>query len=96
MLTRDVQGIEELRHSETIDTYTLCSIMHLLLTLETPYQLASRINESPYLVKMKEEPQIKPNVPVGKLLNIADRGIKPDQEERFSVRGLYNELSRLV
>lgn len=96
MLTRDVEGIEELRHSETIDTYTLCSIMHLLLTLETPYQLASRINESPYLVKTKEEPQIKPDVPVGKLLKLADRGIKPDQEKRFSVRSLYNELCRLV
>lgn len=96
MLTRDVEGIEELRHSETIDTYTLCSIMHLLLTLETPYQLASRINESPYLVKTKEEPKIKPDVPVSRLLKLADRGIKPYQEERFSVRGLYKELCRLV
>ena len=96
MLTRDVEGIEGLRYSETIDTYALCSIMHLLLTLETPYQLASRINESPYLVKMKEEPQIKPDVPVGKLLKLADMGIKPYQEERFSVRGLHKELSRLV
>ena len=96
MLTRDVEGIEGLRYSETIDTYALCSIMHLLLTLETPYQLASRINESPYLVKTKEEPQIKPDVPVGKLLKLADMGIKPYQEERFSVRGLHEELSRLV
>lgn len=96
MLTRDVEGIEELRRSETIDTYALCSIMHLLLTLKTPYQLASRINESPYLVKMKEEPQIKPGAPVGKLLKLADLGIKPYQEERFSVRGLHEELSRLV
>lgn len=96
MLTRDVEGIEKLRHSETIDTYALCSIMHLLLTLETPYQLASRINKSPYLVKTKEEPQIKPDVPVGKLLKLADMGIKPYQEERFSVRGLHKELSRLV
>lgn len=96
MLTRDVEGIEKLRHSETIDTYALCSIMHLLLTLETPYQLASRINKSPYLVKTKEEPQIKPDVPVGKLLKLADMGIKPYQEERFSVRGLHEELSRLV
>lgn len=96
MLTRDVEGIEKLRHSETIDTYALCSIMHLLLTLKTPYQLASRINESPYLVKMKEEPRIKPDAPVGKLLKLADLGIKPYQEERFSVRGLHKELSRLV
>lgn len=96
MLTRDVEGIEELRHSETIDTYALCSIMHLLLTLETPYQLASRINDSPYLVKMKEEPKTDPNVPVCKLLKLADRGIKANQEERFSVRELYKELCRLV
>lgn len=96
MLTRDVEGIEELRHSETIDTYALCSIMHLLLTLETPYQLASRINDSPYLVKMKEEPKIIPNVPVCKLLKLADQGIKANQEERFSVRELYKELCQLV
>ena len=96
MLTRDVEGIEKLRHSETIDTYALCSIMHLLLTLETPYQLASRINKSPYLVKTKEEPQIKPDAPFSKLLKLADMGIKPYQEERFSVRGLHKELSRLV
>lgn len=96
MLTRDVEGIEELRHSETIDTYALCSIVHLLLTLETPYQLASRINDSPYLVKMKEELKIDPNVPVCKLLKLADRGIKANQEERFSVRELYKELCRLV
>ena len=70
--------------------------MHLLLTLETPYKLASRINESPYLIKTKEKPQIKPDVPVGKLLKLADMGIKPYQEERFSVRGLHEELSRLV
>ena len=96
MLTRDVESIEELRHSETIDTYALCSIMHLLLTLETPYQLASRINDSPYLVKMKEEPKIIPNVPVCKLLKLADQGIKANQEERFSVRELYKELCQLV
>ena len=96
MLTRDVEGIEELRHSETIDTYALCSIMHLLLTLETPYQLASRINDSPYLVKMKEEPKIDPSVPVCKLLKLADRGIKANQEERFGIRELYKELCQLV
>ena len=96
MLTRDVEGIEELRHSETIDTYALCSIVHLLLTLETPYQLASRINDSPYLVKMKEEPKIDPNVPVCKLLKLADRGIKANQKERFTIRELYKELCQLV
>lgn len=96
MLTRDVEGIEELRHSETIDTYALCSIMHLMLTLETPYKLASRISESAYLVKTKEQPQINSSMPMHKLLKLAEQGIKADQEDRFTVKGLYNELSKLV
>ena len=95
MLTRDVAGVEDLRYSETIDTYALCSIMHLLLTLETPFKLASRINESAYLVKTNEQPQISPSIPTCKLLKLADQGIKARQEERFTVRGLCNELSKL-
>lgn len=96
MLTRDVEGIENLRHSETIDTYALCSIMHLMLTLKTPYKLASRINESAYLVKTKEQPRISSDMPMCKLLNLAEQGIKANQEDRFTVKGLYNELSTLV
>lgn len=96
MLTRDVEGVENLRHSETIDTYALCSIMHLMLTLTTPYKLASRINESAYLVKTKEQPRISSDMPMCKLLNLAEQGIKANQEDRFTVKGLYNELSTLV
>ena len=96
MLTRDVEGVEDLRHSETIDTYALCSIMHLLLTLETPFKLASRINESAYLVKTNEQPQISSSVPTCKLLKLAEQGIKADQADRFTVKSLYDELSKLV
>lgn len=96
MLTRDVEGVEELRHSETIDTYALCSIMHLLLTLETPYKLASRINESAYLVKTKEQPRISSSMPACKLLKLAKQGIQADQDDRFTVKDLYEELCKLV
>lgn len=45
---------------------------------------------------MKEEPKIIPNVPVCKLLKLADQGIKANQEKRFSIRELYKELCKLV
>lgn len=96
MLTRDVEGVDEMRHSETIDTYALCSIMHLLLTLKTPYRLAARINDSPYLVKTKEQPLTGSDPSACELLKLADRGITPKQEDRFTVSELYDELSKFA
>ena len=96
MLTRDVEGVDEMRHSETIDTYALCSIMHLLLTLRTPYRLAARINDSPYLVKTKEQPLTSSDPSACELLKLADRGITPKQEDRFTVCELYDELGKFA
>ena len=96
MLTRDVEGVDEMRHSETIDTYALCSIMHLLLTLKTPYRLAARINDSPYLVKTKEQPLTSSDPSTCELLKLADRGITPKQEDRFTVSELYDELGKFA
>ena len=96
MLTRDIEGIDEMRHSETIDTYALCSIMHLLLTLKTPYKLAARINDSPYLVKTKEQPLTGSDPSACELLKLANRGIAPKQEDRFTVSELYAELGKFA
>lgn len=96
MLTRDIEGIDEMRHSETIDTYALCSIMHLLLTLKTPYKLAARINDSPYLVKTKEQPLTDSDPSACELLKLANRGIAPKQEDRFTVSELYDELGKFA
>ena len=96
MLTRDIEGIDEMRHSETIDTYALCSIMHLLLTLKTPYKLAARINDSPYLVKTKEQPLTGSDPSACELLKLADKGITPKQEDRFTVSELYGELNKFA
>lgn len=93
MLTRDVEGIAAKRYSETIDTYALCSILYLLATGKTPFELASRISESPYLIKNKEQPA-KTQVPesAAKLLQLAEKGITAKQKDRYLVIELYNAL----
>ena len=96
MLTRDVEGVDEMRHSETIDTYALCSIMHLLLTLKTPYRLAARISDSPYLIKTKEQPLTGSDPSACDLLKLANKGITPKQEDRFTVSELYDELAKFA
>lgn len=98
MLTRDVEGIQAKRHSETIDTYALCSVLFLLLTFTTPYKLVQRISESPYLIKKDEQP-ITPDwftdnedSPEGGLLNTILKGITPKQADRYRVRQMYDAL----
>ncbi len=93
MLTKDVEGIVSKRHSETIDTYALCSILYLLLTGGTPFSLFTRPNSSPYLVKTKEVPRIPAVAPESEtLLQLAISGITAQQENRYSVRALYQTL----
>lgn len=94
MLTRDIEGIEAKRYSETIDTYALCSILYLLLTGEPPFSLFKRVNSSPYLVKTKEEPKKLAVAPgCDALLQLAIDGITAQQERRHSLRSLYQALS---
>ena len=42
MLTRDVPGIEALRHSPSVDVYALCSVLYELYSGRTPYDVASK------------------------------------------------------
>ncbi len=94
MLTRDIEGIEAKRYSETIDTYALCSILYLLLTGEPPFSLFKRVNSSPYLIKTKEEPRKLAVAPrCDTLLQLAIDGITAQQERRYSLRSLYQALS---
>ena len=99
MLTRDVEGIEAKRYSETIDTYALCSILYLMLTFTTPYVLMQRINESPYLIKKNELPREfnwsergEDSSASEALLKLVAEGITPKQADRYCLRQMYKAL----
>lgn len=56
MLTRDVPGIDALRHSSAIDVYALCSVLYELYSGSAPYCLADHPEVSPYRLKMDAQP----------------------------------------
>lgn len=56
MLTRDVPGIDALRHSSAIDVYALCSVLYELYSGETPYRVVEHPEASPYRLKMDALP----------------------------------------
>ena len=89
MLTRDIEHVEELRRSETVDTYALCSIAYQMLTGCTPFGLSKHAVISPYLAKMDEKPKELPCGERGsELLRITLRGMRAAQSERYSLSGL--------
>lgn len=56
MLTNDIEGVERLRLSPSVDVYALCSVLYELYAGRTPYDVASRPLESPYRIKMAGAP----------------------------------------
>ena len=56
MLTRDVPGIDALRHSSAIDVYALCSVLFELYAGETPFGVSRHPEASPYRLKMDSSP----------------------------------------
>ena len=56
MLTRDVPGIDVLRHSGAIDVYALCSVLYELYAGSTPFRVSEHPEASPYRLKMDSSP----------------------------------------
>ena len=56
MLTRDVPGIDALRHSSAIDVYALCSVLYELYSGEPPFRVVDHPEASPYRLKMDARP----------------------------------------
>ena len=56
MLTRDVPGIDALRHSSAIDVYALCSVLYELYAGDPPFCVSQHPETSPYRLKIDSSP----------------------------------------
>lgn len=94
MLTNDVEGVEKLRLSPSVDVYALCSVLYELYAGRTPYDVASRPLESPYRIKMAGAPAaLLARSPKDEgLVEAILAGIRPDPAERIGVRELVGRL----
>ena len=94
MLTRDVPEVSRLRYSATVDTYAICSMLYEMVCDRTPFELGRRPNSSPYLIKMREHPE----VPVWldgdarALVRLLVRGLSADQSMRYTPSELREAL----
>lgn len=94
MLTNDVEGVEKLRLSPSVDVYALCSVLYELYAGRTPYDVASRPLESPYRIKMAGAPAalLARSKKDEGLVEAILAGIRPDPAERIGVRELVGRL----
>lgn len=94
MLTNDIEGVERLRLSPSVDVYALCSVLYELYAGRTPYDVASRPLESPYRIKMASAPAALParSKKDEGLVEAILAGIRPDPAERIGVRELLGRL----
>ena len=94
MLTRDVPGIDALRHSSAIDVYALCSVLYELYSGRTPFEVSSHPEASPYRLKMDSSPA--PLAPREErddaLCGLIMTGIAREQAERPTVSSLLAAL----
>lgn len=95
MLTNDIENVDALRQSPTIDVYALCSILYELYGGMTPYAGLLLETASPYRTKMDNDPlpleaRCEADRP---LVEAIMAGIKSNQDERISRRELKDRLS---
>ena len=95
MLTRDVPEVSRLRYSATVDTYAICSMLYEMVCDRTPFELGRRPNSSPYLIKMREHPE----VPIWldgdarALVRLLARGLSADQSMRYTPSELRDKIT---
>lgn len=95
MLTRDVPEVSRLRHSQTVDTYAVCSMLYELVCDQTPFELSRRPNASPYLTKMVERPEVPAWLDnnARSLADLLVRGLNAEQPKRYTTLALREALA---
>ena len=98
MLTRDVTGIDELRHSPAVDVYALCSVLYELYAGFAPFRVSEHPEASPYRLKMDTSPaplRARSSRDEG-LCAIVMAGLARDPEGRPTVASLRAALEAWV
>lgn len=94
MLTDALPDILDLRRSPSIDVYAACSILYELMMGHTPYMLAERPDEVPYLVKTSAHPQELQIEGYEDACRLVMAGLSADQAARPSAQELRNGFLR--
>ena len=96
MLTNHIANVGELRRSQGVDVYALCSVLYELYAGHTPYRLAEEgvPEEERSYVKVSEAPHplLARNPSDQGLVEAIMSGIRASQAERVGVRELRDQL----
>lgn len=94
MLARDVPQIDDLRKSQSIDVFALCSVLYELYAGSTPWRVSEQPGTSPFLIKTENEPyplQLRSAEDADFAQALLD-GLSTEQEKRPSVLELEARL----
>lgn len=98
MLTRDLPHVDELRKSQKIDVFALCSVLYELYSGHTPWRVSEHAEMSPYRLKTERAPEpLAPRSTDDEPLTRAIMsGLAMRQEDRPSVRELLAVLGKYL
>jgi len=94
MLARDVPQIDDLRKSQSIDVFALCSVLYELYAGSTPWRVGEQPGASPFQIKTESEPyplQLRSAEDADFAQALLD-GLSVEQEKRLSVLELEARL----
>ena len=94
MLTKDIPHVDELRKSQKIDVFALCSVLYEMYCGHTPWRVAEHPDVSPYRIKTEKPPEaLEPKGPQDEpLVNAIMAGLAVEQGERPDVSALLRTL----
>lgn len=97
MLTQDLPHIEEMRKSQSIDVFALCSVLYELYCGHTPWRVAEHPEKSPFRIKTEAPPEpLVARRPEDAILTDAIMaGLALSQADRPSVQSLLQTLNDL-
>ena len=94
MLTKDIPHVDELRKSQKIDVFALCSVLYEMYCGHTPWRIAQHPDASPYRIKSENPPEaLEPREPQDEpLVNAIMAGLAAEQGNRPDVSALLGAL----